>query len=76
MEVNWFYCFQIAEYAELALVPSYFEIGKDNFVHGVNFASGGAGCLDETFRGFVSHIFILILPCNTNSNNIRVIKDE
>ncbi|WMV54396.1 hypothetical protein MTR67_047781 [Solanum verrucosum] len=43
----------IAEYAELPLVPSYFEIGKDHFVHGVNFASGGAGCLVETFRGFV-----------------------
>ncbi|XP_019258467.1 PREDICTED: GDSL esterase/lipase 1-like isoform X1 [Nicotiana attenuata] len=42
----------IAEYAELPLIPSYFEIGKDGFIHGVNFASGGAGCLEETFRGF------------------------
>ncbi|XP_075108656.1 GDSL lipase [Nicotiana tabacum] len=43
----------IAEYAELPLIPSYFEIGKDGSIHGVNFASGGAGCLKETFRGFV-----------------------
>ncbi|XP_055829178.1 GDSL lipase-like isoform X2 [Solanum dulcamara] len=43
----------IAEYANLPLIPSYFEIGKQHFVHGVNFASGGAGCLVETHRGFV-----------------------
>lgn len=43
----------IAEYADLPLIPSYFEIGKQHFVHGVNFASGGAGCLVETHRGFV-----------------------
>ncbi|KAK4352778.1 hypothetical protein RND71_028296 [Anisodus tanguticus] len=44
----------VAEYAELPLIPPYFEIGKDDrFVHGVNFASGGAGCLVETYRGFV-----------------------
>lgn len=43
----------IAEYAELPLIPSYFGIGKDRFVHGVNFASGGAGCLVETYRDFV-----------------------
>lgn len=45
-----------AEYANLPLIPSYFEIGKQHFVHGVNFASGGAGCLVETHRGFVSGI--------------------
>ncbi|KAM3375220.1 GDSL lipase [Capsicum galapagoense] len=43
----------IAEYANLPLIPSYFEIGKKHFDHGVNFASGGAGCLVETHRGFV-----------------------
>ncbi|WMV34830.1 hypothetical protein MTR67_028215 [Solanum verrucosum] len=43
----------IAEYANLPLIPPYFEIGKKPFVHGVNFASGGSGCLAETARGFV-----------------------
>ncbi|XP_059278175.1 GDSL esterase/lipase 2-like isoform X1 [Lycium ferocissimum] len=43
----------IAEFAELPLIPSYFAICKDQFVHGVNFASGGAGCLTESYRGFV-----------------------
>lgn len=43
----------IAEYAELPLIPSYFETGKYKSIHGVNFASGGAGCLEETFGGFV-----------------------
>ncbi|KAM3375219.1 GDSL esterase/lipase 5 [Capsicum galapagoense] len=43
----------IAEYAHLPLIPPYFEIGKKHFVHGVNFASGGSGCLAETGRGFV-----------------------
>ncbi|XP_055834679.1 GDSL lipase-like [Solanum dulcamara] len=43
----------IAEYADLPLIPSYFETGKERFVHGVNFASAGAGCLLETYRGFV-----------------------
>ncbi|MCE3217025.1 GDSL esterase lipase [Datura stramonium] len=43
----------IAEYANLPLIPPYFEIGKKHFVHGVNFASGGSGCLTEIGRGFV-----------------------
>ncbi|XP_016462207.2 GDSL lipase-like [Nicotiana tabacum] len=43
----------IAEHANLPSIPSYFQIGKQHFVHGVNFASGGAGCLAETHRGFV-----------------------
>ncbi|XP_016462205.1 GDSL lipase-like isoform X1 [Nicotiana tabacum] len=43
----------IAEYAKLPLIPSYFQIGKQHFVHGVNFASGGSGVLVETLRGFV-----------------------
>ncbi|XP_015168406.1 GDSL esterase/lipase 5-like [Solanum tuberosum] len=42
-----------AEYANLPFIPPYFEIGKKPFVHGVNFASGGSGCLAETARGFV-----------------------
>lgn len=44
-----------AEYAKLPFIPPYFEIGKKHLVHGVNFASGGSGCLAETARGFVSH---------------------
>ncbi|XP_060216961.1 GDSL lipase-like [Lycium barbarum] len=43
----------IAEYASLPLIPPYFQIGRQHFVHGVNFASGGSGCLAETNRGFV-----------------------
>ncbi|XP_019068481.2 GDSL lipase [Solanum lycopersicum] len=42
----------IAEYAKLPFIPPYFEIGKKHLVHGVNFASGGSGCLAETARGF------------------------
>lgn len=53
MRLDYFIVFA-AEYADLPLIPSYFEIGKQHFVHGVNFASGGAGCLVETHRGFVS----------------------
>ncbi|KAG5601755.1 hypothetical protein H5410_033125 [Solanum commersonii] len=43
----------IAEYANLPFIPPYFEIGKKHLVHGVNFASGGSGCLAETNSGFV-----------------------
>ncbi|XP_019069911.2 GDSL lipase-like [Solanum lycopersicum] len=43
----------IAEYANLPFIPPYFEIGKEHFIHGVNFASAGSGCLAETNRGSV-----------------------
>ncbi|XP_006356553.1 GDSL esterase/lipase 5-like [Solanum tuberosum] len=43
----------IAEYANLPLIPPYFQTGKKHFNHGVNFASAGSGCLAETARGFV-----------------------
>ncbi|KAL3366267.1 hypothetical protein AABB24_011094 [Solanum stoloniferum] len=43
----------IAEYANLPLIPPYFQIGKKHFIHGVNFASASSGCLAETARGFV-----------------------
>ncbi|XP_009787968.1 GDSL esterase/lipase 5-like [Nicotiana tabacum] len=43
----------IAEFANLPLIPAYFEIGTDKFLHGVNFASSGSGCLVETNRGIV-----------------------
>ncbi|XP_009787970.1 GDSL esterase/lipase 1-like [Nicotiana tabacum] len=41
----------IAEYAKLPLIPSYFEIERKGFVHGVNFASSICGCLVETNQG-------------------------
>ncbi|XP_006339392.1 GDSL esterase/lipase 5-like [Solanum tuberosum] len=43
----------IAEFANLSLIPAFFEIGTDKFLHGVNFASSGSGCLVETNRGIV-----------------------
>nr|XP_004242242.1 GDSL esterase/lipase 5-like [Solanum lycopersicum] len=43
----------IAEYANLPFIPPYFEIRNKHLVHGVNFASGGSGCLAETARGAV-----------------------
>ncbi|XP_050383872.1 GDSL lipase-like [Argentina anserina] len=42
----------IAEYAKLPIVPSYYPRIVD-YTYGVNFASGGAGALDETRKGFV-----------------------
>ncbi|KAJ8541788.1 hypothetical protein K7X08_002604 [Anisodus acutangulus] len=46
----------IAEYANLPLIPSYFQIGREGFVHGVNFASSLSGCLVETNRGHVINL--------------------
>ncbi|XP_055831570.1 GDSL lipase-like [Solanum dulcamara] len=43
----------IAEYANLPLIPPYFQIGMEHFIHGVNFASAGSGCLAESNRGFI-----------------------
>ncbi|XVF67195.1 hypothetical protein PTKIN_Ptkin10aG0100800 [Pterospermum kingtungense] len=45
----------IAEYAGLPLIPPYLRPGNYNhkFIDGVNFASGGAGALVETNKGFV-----------------------
>ncbi|KAK6282283.1 PREDICTED: GDSL esterase/lipase 5 [Theobroma cacao] len=43
----------IAEYAGLPLIPAYLQPGDRKFIHGVNFASGGAGALVETNQGFV-----------------------
>ncbi|XP_019258457.1 PREDICTED: GDSL esterase/lipase 4-like [Nicotiana attenuata] len=39
------------EYAKLPLIPSYFEIERNGFVDGVNFASSICRCLVETNRG-------------------------
>lgn len=36
------------------MIPSYYEaLHNHSFNHGVNFASAGAGCLDETYSGKV-----------------------
>ncbi|KDP40642.1 hypothetical protein JCGZ_24641 [Jatropha curcas] len=43
----------IAEYANLPLIPPFLQPGIDRYYLGVNFASGGAGALVETFEGDV-----------------------
>ncbi|KAJ9179463.1 hypothetical protein P3X46_011250 [Hevea brasiliensis] len=43
----------IAEYANLPLIPPFLQPGIDEYRFGVNFASGGAGALVETFQGDV-----------------------
>nr|ACU24600.1 unknown [Glycine max] len=52
----------IAEYANLPLVPPYLQPGNSNYYGGVNFASGGAGALVETFQGSV-------IPFKTQARN-------
>ncbi|KAB1220263.1 GDSL esterase/lipase 5 [Morella rubra] len=42
----------IAEYAGLPLIPPFLQPSAE-FIHGVNFASGGAGVLPETNQGLV-----------------------
>ncbi|KAK6775796.1 hypothetical protein RDI58_026797 [Solanum bulbocastanum] len=46
----------IAEYANLPLIPSYFQIEKEGFIDGVNFASSLSGSLVETNRGHVINL--------------------
>ncbi|KAI9119760.1 hypothetical protein K1719_009149 [Acacia pycnantha] len=41
----------IAEYAEIPLIPPYLQPGYHRFTDGANFASAGAGTLDETNQG-------------------------
>ncbi|KAL5583400.1 hypothetical protein UlMin_015842 [Ulmus minor] len=43
----------IAEYVKLPFIPPYLQPGNSNYSIGVNFASGGAGALDETNHGMV-----------------------
>ncbi|KAK9923840.1 hypothetical protein M0R45_032238 [Rubus argutus] len=43
----------IAEYAKLPLIPPYLQPGLNNYIYGVNFASGGGGALNETSQGLV-----------------------
>ncbi|KAL0562197.1 hypothetical protein IC582_002649 [Cucumis melo] len=40
-----------AEYANLPLIPAYLDPHNKLYIHGANFASGGAGVLVETHRG-------------------------
>uniref|UniRef100_A0A0A0KAP6 Uncharacterized protein n=1 Tax=Cucumis sativus TaxID=3659 RepID=A0A0A0KAP6_CUCSA len=41
-----------AEYANLPLIPPYLDPHNKLYIHGVNFASGGAGVLVDTHPGF------------------------
>lgn len=45
--------FIVAEYLKLPLLPPYLQPGNQNYTHGVNFASAGAGALAETRQGLV-----------------------
>lgn len=54
----------IAEYANLPLVPPYLQPGINQYYGGVNFASGGAGALVETFEGSV-------IPFKTQGRNFK-----
>ncbi|XP_020533912.1 GDSL esterase/lipase 1 isoform X2 [Jatropha curcas] len=45
----------IAEYLKLPFIRPYLEPNNHHFTNGVNFASGGAGALVETFQGRVTY---------------------
>ena len=49
-------CLAAAEYAKLPLIPPYLQPGNHQFTYGANFASGGAGALDEINQGLVCEI--------------------
>lgn len=52
-----------AEYAKLPLIPPLLQPSAKEYVHGVNFASGGAGILPETNQGLVR---IWLIPSHTH----------
>ena len=55
-----YFRYDATEYAGLPLIPAYLEPWNNEFTHGANFASAGAGALIETFAGFVCiHPFLL-----------------
>ncbi|XP_004510557.1 GDSL esterase/lipase 5-like [Cicer arietinum] len=54
----------IAEYANMPLVPPFLQPGYNQYYKGVNFASGGAGALVETFQGSV-------IPFKTQARNFK-----
>ena len=47
----YFHSIIAAEYANLELIPPYLHPGYNRYIDGANFASGGAGALDETRQG-------------------------
>ncbi|KAJ1408299.1 SGNH hydrolase superfamily [Sesbania bispinosa] len=57
----------IAEYANLPLVPPFLQPGITQYHNGVNFASGGAGALVETFQGSV-------IPLKTQARNFKKVR--
>ncbi|KAK1358555.1 GDSL esterase/lipase 1-like [Heracleum sosnowskyi] len=59
----------ICEYARLPIIPPYLKPGKHHFVYGANFASGGAGALDETFPG-------LVVNLNTQLNQFKNVANQ
>ncbi|XP_058765812.1 GDSL esterase/lipase 5-like [Vicia villosa] len=54
----------IAEYANIPVVPPFLQPGFNQYYNGVNFASGGAGALVETFQGSV-------IPLKTQVSNFK-----
>lgn len=54
----------IAEYVNIPLVPPFLQPDNNQYYNGVNFASGGAGALVETFQGSV-------IPFKTQARNFK-----
>ncbi|KAL8122743.1 GDSL lipase-like isoform X2 [Apium graveolens] len=59
----------ICEYTGLLLIPPYLQPGYHQYLYGANFASGGAGALDETSPG-------LVVNLNTQLNQFKNIADQ
>ncbi|KAD6795108.1 hypothetical protein E3N88_06004 [Mikania micrantha] len=61
----------IAEYAKLPLIPAYLEPGNDEYTHGANFASGGAGALVDSHAGFVVDLHTQLRHFNDLANHYK-----
>ncbi|KAL8122740.1 GDSL lipase-like [Apium graveolens] len=59
----------ICEYAGLQLIPPFLQPGNHRYLDGANFASGGAGALDETNPGRVINL-------NTQLNQFKNVTDQ
>ncbi|XP_060189578.1 GDSL esterase/lipase 1-like [Lycium barbarum] len=59
----------IAKFANLPMIPSYYQALHNRSFYGVNFASGGAGCLDETYSGKV-------ISLNTQLGNFKTVTEK
>ncbi|KAK1358545.1 GDSL esterase/lipase 1-like [Heracleum sosnowskyi] len=59
----------ICEYAGLQVIPPYLQPGNHHYLYGANFASGGAGALDETNPGMVVNL-------NTQLNQFKNVADQ